>query len=239
MTTRTHAARRAATLGVLAALTAACSVHTAASTPSSAPVPTASDTPGVVSGATAFGPDSGSPVTITTPAASDTAVPVLTSAPPSRLAPTPTGSPRLPLPVPAQVDQHSAVAVMTGALQASCLSDTSIDANPTATAARAARAGWYTPAYAATTENADLTANPGLPWITWVQHRAYIRCQVLIGGEDHPADTATAAIRKAELVQTPIGRDGWTGPALRSDVVVVATATTAGGKPVWRVARIS
>jgi hypothetical protein len=55
---------------------------------------------------------------------------------------------------------------------------------------------------------------------------------VQLSGDDHPADTATTAIREVLVQAVPLGRDGWHGPLLRQ-VDMVTLQHTAHG---WRAA---
>ncbi|PZS28222.1 MAG: hypothetical protein DLM61_15250 [Pseudonocardiales bacterium] len=112
-------------------------------------------------------------------------------------------------------------------------SDTNSDADPNETTRRAA--AWLTPTLAAQVRAFHPAAAPGARWALWTAHRAYLRVQARLSGDDHPADTATGAVRAVLVTATPIGRDGWRGPVDRFVVIVSLARTPAG----WRAAAIT
>ena len=66
---------------------------------------------------------------------------------------------------------------------------------------------------------------PGAEWTGWAAHRAYAEVDTSVGGDDHPADTATTAYRQVLVVVRPVGRDGWRGdPQRRTSFVTLARA---------------
>jgi hypothetical protein len=135
-------------------------------------------------------------------------------------------------PVPGDVDGRSADAVAIGGAAAVASVDTAVDADPNSPAVRAARAGWFTAAYAkANIEAGPLPGPPGVQWNEWVAHRAFARVSARLGGDDHPPDGASVAARQVQVTQTPIGRDGWRGAQVVTFEAVVLRMTTKG----WRI----
>jgi len=143
------------------------------------------------------------------------------------------GSPAEPAPSPTPRSSATPAAAAVGAARAWAASDTDSDADPNATTRRAA--AWLTPTLAAQVRAFHSAAAPGARWALWTAHRAYLRVQARLSGDDHPVDTATGAARAVLVTATPIGRDGWRGPVARFVVVVSLARTPAG----WRAAAIT
>jgi hypothetical protein len=136
------------------------------------------------------------------------------------------------MPLPAGVNQHSADAVALAGSITAAMSDTALDSQPETTTQRAARAGWFTPAFAKANLNAGtLPGPPGAQWNSWTAHRAYLRVTGILGSDDHPPDTATTAARQVIVTLTPIGRDGWRGAPI-TQVEAVRLNLLAGA---WRI----
>lgn len=143
------------------------------------------------------------------------------------------GPPAAEAPSPTPQSSATPATAAVGAARAWTSSDTNSDADPNATTRRAA--AWLTPTLAAQVRAFHPAAAPGARWALWTTHRAYLRVQARLSGDDHPADTATGAVRAVLVTATPIGRDGWRGPVDRFVVVVSLARTPAG----WRAAAIT
>ena len=139
-----------------------------------------------------------------------------------------TAGPRIVTPTPATAATPNAAA-LTG-VKAIESSDTTVDADPHDTVHRAA--AWLTPAFAAQVKAFPPVAAPGATWNTWAAHRAYLVVTTSLGGDEHPADTATTVYRQVVAVLHPIGRDGWHGAAV-VDVVSVSLSRIGAQ---WRLA---
>lgn len=184
-------------------------------------------------------PSSGTPTSTST--ISTNSAPSSSTAPagggPARPAPQPRraggGSPAAAAPSPTPQSSATPAAAAVGAARAWTSSDTNSDADPNATTRRAA--AWLTPTLTAQVRAFHPAAAPGARWALWTAHRAYLRGQARLSGDDHPADTATGARRAVLVTATPIGRDGWRGPVNRFVVVVTLARTPAG----WRAAAIT
>lgn len=151
--------------------------------------------------------------------------PAISEPPPRTAAPSVTASPATEV---ATADQ--AAIAGTEALESF---DTTLDASPRDTAARAAHTGLLTPGFAAAVEAFRRYGSPGAQWIDWAAHRAYVRAEARLGGDDHPPDRPTSAHRQVVVTLTPLGRDGWTGTPI-TKVVAVTLARTPGGA--WLIA---
>jgi hypothetical protein len=140
------------------------------------------------------------------------------------------GTPPVLVPSPAAVRGADVDAVALAAVKAIEASDTRLDADPNDTAKRAS--AWLTPAFAGQVRAYPPVAAPGATWNRWAAHHAYIKVTTSLAGDDHPADSATAAYRQVVAVLHPVGRDGWVGPA--QTVVVFVTLAPVHGQ--WRLA---
>jgi hypothetical protein len=134
------------------------------------------------------------------------------------------------MPAPSKVNTATADAAAVAAVKAIESSDTTVDADPNATVRRAS--AWLTPTFAAQVTAYPPVAAPGATWNAWAAHRAYVTVTTSLGGDEHPADTATATYRQVIAVLHPLGRDGWKGPT-ETEVVFVSLAPVNGQ---WRVA---
>ena len=144
---------------------------------------------------------------------------------------TPRGStpgPALAGPTPATASTPNAAAL--AGVKAIESSDTTVDADPHDTVQRAS--AWLTPAFAAQVKAFPPVAAPGAMWDGWASHRAYVTVTTSLGGDEHPADTATTAYRQVIAVLHPVGRDGWNGAAITA--VVSVSLARLGGQ--WRLA---
>ncbi|MFH8350466.1 hypothetical protein [Streptomyces sp. NPDC018045] len=139
------------------------------------------------------------------------------------------GTPKAPAPAPGDIDRQDADAVARGALTAMWTSDTALDTSPQDAIARAARAGWCTPAYAAQLTSHTPRAAPGAQWAEWARHRAHTTVKAAATAEaGRPADTPTTAYRQYTLTITPHGRDNWSGTPVTVTVFAELTRTAAG-----------
>lgn len=160
------------------------------------------------------------------PAASSSSAPFLSVSPyPSSSI---SGTSPVPVPAPAAVSGADVDAVALAAVKAIESSDTKLDADPNDTVKRAS--AWLTPAFAGQVRAYPPVAAPGATWNRWAAHRAYLKVTTSLAGDDHPADSATAAYRQVVGALHPVGRDGWAGP-VQTTVVFVALATVQGQ---WR-----
>jgi hypothetical protein len=89
-------------------------------------------------------------------------------------------------------------------------------------------APFLTAAYLATIKSTAPVTAPGYQWDQWAAHRAYTTVSLAAGGDDAPADTATAAYTQWEVTVTPHGTGGWTGAPLSVTVFVVLSREGTG-----------
>lgn len=137
-------------------------------------------------------------------------------------------APRIAGPTPATASTPN-VAALAG-VKAIESSDTTVDADPHDTVARAAV--WLTPAFAAQVTAYPPVAAPGATWNGWAAHRAYVVVTTRLGGDEHPPDTATTAYRQVLVVLHPTGRDAWHSAAVTA---VVSVSLAKVGRQ-WRLA---
>jgi hypothetical protein len=251
MTTRPPGTARRALGGLIClavavgAVVASCGVHQhrTADTPPDTPTPASTSSAGPVSPATSGTPGriAGGPAS-STPTATPTVTGPGPATPPGGASGAPTGPasapwprsarPANPVPAPTSASTATASGAALGAVRAWTSSDTDVDHDPADTARRAA--AWLTADLAAALSAADPTGSPGASWTSWERHHAYLRVAVALSGDDHPADTATSAIREVLVQAVPVGRDGWRGSPVRQVEMVTLQHTGHG----WRAADI-
>lgn len=197
--------------------------QTAAAPTSSTSTSTPPDTTAVSSSVTsaAAAPDPSLAAALPSPTASTTSAAAVPVAAGATVAPAPG----------AGNDQTPDTAAVAAAI-AWYSSDTAVDAGPNAAAVRAA--AWLTPDLLAQVEAFAPVGGPGADWTQWASHRAWLQVTAVLSGDDHPADTATAAVRQVAITVTPVGRDGWTAPPT-TEVAAVTLTHTAGG---WRLQQL-
>lgn len=140
------------------------------------------------------------------------------------------GTPAAPIPPTAAVNGADVDAVALAGVKAIEASDTTLDADPNDTVKRAA--AWLTPSFARQVRAYPPVAASGASWNEWAAHRAYLTVSTSMAGDEHPADSASAAHRQVIAVLRPVGRDGWTGTP--QTVVVFVTLAPVHGH--WRLA---
>jgi len=114
------------------------------------------------------------------------------------------------LPVPGSVEA-SAVAATRSWLSY----DTRVDHRPNDTAKRLALP-WLAPALRQQVVGFSSTTDPGADWATWTAHHAHAGVEVQVGGDDHPADTASTASRQVRATVSLQGDAGWTASLQRT-----------------------
>jgi hypothetical protein len=92
-------------------------------------------------------------------------------------------------------------------------------------------APYLAPSYLAELRAAPATVNPGGEWTLWSTHRARTSALARPAGDAPPPDTATRAQRQDLVTLTPVGRDGWHGPA--RTLIVYTTLTRACLNAPW------
>jgi hypothetical protein len=151
----------------------------------------------------------------------------------------PTGSPTRPVPAAVSpptdpgLDYRDPSAVCVRFADAVYRRDTRTDPSPQAAYRRAT-------AYLTAELAAAVAAQPegrDAQWTTWRAHQAATSptvTEVAVDGDARPADTANESYRDARVTLTPVGVDGWRGPAEEHLVLCTLRRDDVGR---WRVER--
>ena len=161
-------------------------------------------------------------MTVRPPTTGDTPPPpVVLNTPPAEAAPLP--------PRPAGVDWSNPADVAAGMLRALWTLDTTEDAGPFAAQVRAS--AYCTPGYASELRRSRPGSPPDGTWTLWASHQVATTVAIAASPESGgPVNTPTAAYVDDVATVTPLGRDGWSGPAETwvEFVTLTRSSTSAG-----------